>query len=86
MPTTLIPKSPAEAATAPGELYRRALAAEGLDPAAPGLLAAVERLHLQALTPALILRAYAEWRRATAAEAAKTAVAAANQKGGPANA
>ena len=84
MLTSLLSK-PAEATTAPGELYRRGLAHEGLDPAAPGLLAAVERLHLQALTPALVLRAYAEWRRATAAEAAKTA-AAANQKGGPTNA
>lgn len=73
-------KSP-EAATASGETYRRALAAEGLDPAAPGLLAAVERLHLQALTSALVLRAHAEWRRTIAAGAGKPAPATAKQGG-----
>jgi len=65
-------------------LYRNALIQEGLDPAAPGLLATVERLHLQALTPALILRAYGAWRRTMAAEAAKAAPAA-GQKGEPNN-
>ncbi len=43
--------------------YARALAREGLDQTSPGLLDTVRRLHEEALTSGLVLRAYQQWRR-----------------------
>jgi hypothetical protein len=63
MSTTPQAKSTIEAASAPGDIYRKAIEAEGLV-ASDDLVALVARLHRATLTGGLIMRAFGSLRQA----------------------
>ena len=64
MTTSNQSKNPSEAVpTASGDVYQQALLNEGFQPS-PQLVERVRQLHLAALTPGLVMRAFAAHRQA----------------------
>ncbi|MGE9294313.1 MAG: hypothetical protein ACQKBW_11920 [Puniceicoccales bacterium] len=48
----------------PEELYTNALKAEGCNPDADGLLDILRKMHMDALSPSMVDRAYSSWKKA----------------------
>ena len=59
------------------ELYLNALKEEGFNPEADGLLTTLRDMHMDALSPSMVDRAYSAWKKARRAHEAK------KQKGQP---
>ncbi len=58
-------------ATLLDSLYENALKAEGYDPTACGLIDALKTMHLKALSPSMVDRAYSSWKKARRLDNAK---------------